>query len=128
MDSPLSVIKSIGEPHESDGSPPSKRMRTRSSTEFVCGICFTNPEGDNVFRARCSHKFCADCYEIYVRGKIKNEGQCKVLCMEEKCKVILTDQDIKRLCDEATYIRLVSRCSFLLDRDTNPPKDTENYF
>jgi hypothetical protein len=100
-------MKSIGEPHESDGLPPSKRPRTRASTAFICGVCFTTPNENDTFKARCSHKFCGGCYEMYVRSKIKNEGHCKIHCMEENCKVILTDQDIRRLCDDASYTRYV---------------------
>jgi hypothetical protein len=110
MDSPKVVLKAIGEPpttSSSDGMPPSKRPRTRSSKEFICGVCFTTPEENDTFKARCTHEFCGDCYQIYVRGKVKTEGQSKVHCMEESCKVILTDQDVKTLCDESTYSRCV---------------------
>ena len=108
MDSPRSVMKSIGEP-ESDGSPPNKRLKTRSSTEFLCGVCFINPGEEYTFKARCSHKFCMVCYEMYVQGKIKNDGQSKIFCMEENCKVILTDQDVKLCSDVSTYNRYVFR-------------------
>lgn len=115
MDSQRLVMKAIGEtykPANADGSPPSKRPKTRSTKEFVCEVCFTTPEENNSFKARCAHEFCMDCYEIYVKVKVKSEGQSKVLCMDEKCQVILTDEDVKTLCDESTYSRCVSSSVF----------------
>ncbi|KAH8100277.1 hypothetical protein BXZ70DRAFT_1008298 [Cristinia sonorae] len=106
MDSPGVVLKEAGEPPELSATRPAKRTRL-TPTEFVCGICCDTPPSEDVFRLRCKHAFCKTCWEMYVTGKVKDEGQCFFSCMQDGCSTIVDDETVRRFTDEAGYSRFV---------------------
>ncbi|OCH90674.1 hypothetical protein OBBRIDRAFT_776647 [Obba rivulosa] len=108
MDSPSRVLQDAGEPP--NASPPSspvvrpnKRAR-RAEDEFICEIC-CDTDPDAVFRLRCGHAFCKVCWQTYVVGKIKSEGQCFFRCMQEGCQTAVDEPTIEQLVDEACFAR-----------------------
>lgn len=103
MESPEEVLKASGEPPSLVG-PPSKRQRV-SPEEFVCDICCDTPPELDVYKERCGHKFCKSCWRTYIVGKVKDEGQSYVACMQEGCPTILDSNLIKDLVDPPCYER-----------------------
>lgn len=107
MESPEEVLKAAGEPRSYVGpsvGPPSKRQRI-SPEEFVCDICCDIPPELDVYKERCEHKFCKTCWRTYIVGKVKDEGQYNVPCMQEGCPTILGSNLIKDLVDPQCYER-----------------------
>ncbi|KAI0933542.1 hypothetical protein AcV5_005664 [Taiwanofungus camphoratus] len=112
MDAPASVLRDAGEPEDvivlpptSPSARPNKRARIeRTDTAFVCAICCEeNPQA--IFRLRCAHIFCEQCWRTYVTAKIKEEGQCYFNCMEDGCKTYVNEPSIARLVDKVVYER-----------------------
>src|ERR1700761_1095702 len=118
MESPSAVMKAIGEydrDTESGRARQTKKQRMSDPPEFLCEICFMPPEEEDVFKARCGHRFCRECWSCYARGKIRDEGCSSLQCMYDKCTVVLTDADLNPLTDSETYKRYASFSCF-----TNP--------
>ncbi|KAI5120149.1 hypothetical protein M0805_003636 [Coniferiporia weirii] len=126
-DAPARVLCAVGEPKPAqdqlpaetgDGrSPPKKRLRRCETSQRspappqpepdnVCEVCFDDlPEPPNVPATRCGHRFCGDCWRAYLVSKVKDEGQCSVRCMADKCKTALTEDFIAAVADADVYDR-----------------------
>ncbi|KAF8579447.1 hypothetical protein K439DRAFT_1416175 [Ramaria rubella] len=105
MESPheVSNLKCSGERLSGIG-PPAKRQRV-TPEEFICDICCESPPDSEVFQEGCGHKFCNSCWNAYIVGKVKDEGQCIVSCMQEGCQTILEDDTIRDLTDASCLER-----------------------
>ncbi|EJD52338.1 hypothetical protein AURDEDRAFT_111086 [Auricularia subglabra TFB-10046 SS5] len=68
---------------------------------LIC--CDENPA--NMSSLLCNHNFCSDCWAEYLKGKIRDEGECQIKCMAEDCSVLVPDSFIKETCDAAVYAR-----------------------
>ncbi|KDQ59690.1 hypothetical protein JAAARDRAFT_68289 [Jaapia argillacea MUCL 33604] len=109
MESPTEVLKDAGEPvvKAVPRSHAHKRPRLRSNTseDPACGICFDTPTLEETFQLRCQHRFCTACWEIYVKGKIMDEGQCTIKCMQDGCQTVLDEPSITKLVDQDCHTR-----------------------
>ncbi|KZT03467.1 uncharacterized protein LAESUDRAFT_744539 [Laetiporus sulphureus 93-53] len=115
LDSPGrdSVLRSAGEPQNVSIAPlpPSpavrqkKRARLNTPTEFVCGVCCSEVAPEEIFRLRCTHAFCEPCWQAYVTGKVKDEGQCLLHCMQDGCQTVVDEPSIRKLVDGTVYDR-----------------------
>lgn len=97
--------------------PPSRRSTRKatlpppSTEKFVCPIC-CDDEPPAKLSLECHHEFCSNCWDQYLQGKVREEGECQVGCMETGCNLQVPDTFIKDHTDSKTYDRfeeLVSR-------------------
>lgn len=85
-------------------SSSSSRRTTRSSNKaaapppppvdegWSCPICCCEPESPTgVMALECNHAFCTDCWQTYITGKIREEGEHNVRCMESGCNDLVPD-------------------------------------
>ncbi|EIW83372.1 RING-5 domain-containing protein [Coniophora puteana RWD-64-598 SS2] len=54
---------------------------------FVCPICFDDSQ-TRFLSLSCEHQFCAECWNAYVTGKIREEGEHAIRCMAEGCALV----------------------------------------
>lgn len=72
---------------------------TRSSSKqkkvqepWMCPICCCDPEPPTgVMALGCDHMFCTDCWSTYLTGKIREEGEHSIRCMESGCNQLVPD-------------------------------------
>jgi len=57
--------------------------------EFTCSICFVIEPINSAYSFGCSHYFCKNCFQEYIKVAV-NEGQPLKTCPTEGCKEILT--------------------------------------
>lgn len=108
MDNSTAVLKAVGEP-ESTVSPPTRPSKRAKLTpvEFSCSICCCIPDSDQIYKLRCDHPFCSDCWAMYINSKIKDEGQYFFQCMEDGCPTVVDEPTIAKLVDDSCYERYV---------------------
>ncbi|KAG8963025.1 hypothetical protein FRC03_003521 [Tulasnella sp. 419] len=62
---------------------------------FMCPICCCEPsEPSAIFSLSCGHVFCTDCWSTYLSGKIREEGEHSIRCMESGCNQQVADKFI----------------------------------
>jgi ariadne-1 len=110
MDSPSDVLREVGEPQNSATSPqlaprPLKRARLGTPAEFMCAICCDTVQPGNAFELRCGHRYCRNCWTVYLNTKIRQEGQCFFKCMEDGCATTVDEPSIKLLVEPGCYDR-----------------------
>ncbi|TFK53757.1 hypothetical protein OE88DRAFT_1277996 [Heliocybe sulcata] len=73
---------------------------------FVCPICFDDTQTETLALS-CTHTFCASCWNAYVTGKIREEGEHWIRCMAEGCSLVAPDPFIQQALgdDTATWSR-----------------------
>ena len=70
-----------------------------NTSSLICEIC----EGEidytylKKIKLPCSHKFCLECWEDYLKEKINNGKVYKISCMKHKCTQILDETFIKSI-------------------------------
>lgn len=94
---------------KSSSSVANKRTTRRSAAESasrtktdpptqpessVCQICFDDEQME-MRSLSCGHKFCVDCWWSFVRGKIRDEGELNIGCMQPDCTLIAPDSFIR---------------------------------
>jgi ariadne-1 len=111
MDNPTKVQVDAGvqRPKANGSSAPKEqsapRRSTRKSTvptsplttKFVCPIC-CDDEPVATLSLQCGHQFCSNCWAQYLEGKIRDEGECTIRCMENGCSLLVPDSFIKEHC------------------------------
>ncbi|KAH8117138.1 hypothetical protein DFH11DRAFT_1579466 [Phellopilus nigrolimitatus] len=102
---PLDYSESVEDKYVSN--PPNKRLlRSTSPPDATCGVCFDDiVEPSGVPEIKCKHRFCRDCWGGYLSSKVKDEGQCSLRCMAEKCKTALKEDFIQAVVDNEVYYR-----------------------
>lgn len=91
---------------------PTTRRSTRKSTapispvsgKFVCPIC-CDDEPPATLSLQCAHQFCSNCWAQYLEGKIREEGECTIRCMENGCSLLVPDTFIKDHASKQVYDR-----------------------
>ncbi|KAG9010854.1 hypothetical protein FRB90_007571, partial [Tulasnella sp. 427] len=91
-------------PVASSSSSSTPRRSTRSSNKtaappppvvdetWSCPICCCEPElPTGVMSLECNHPFCTDCWQTYMTGKIREEGEHTIRCMESGCNELVPD-------------------------------------
>ncbi|VDC04085.1 unnamed protein product [Peniophora sp. CBMAI 1063] len=58
--------------------------------ERVCQICFDD-EATDMRSLTCGHSFCTGCWAAFTTSKIRDEGEHRITCMAEGCKLIAPD-------------------------------------
>ena len=64
------------------------------STKFVCPICCDDKPAATI-SLQCGHQFCDSCWTQYLEGKIHDEGECIIRCMENGCNLLVPDSFVK---------------------------------
>ena len=71
-----------------------------TSTEpAVCQICFDDTQTD-MSALSCDHKFCTDCWTLFLHSKIRGEGESTIRCMAADCELVAPDSFIKKLLED----------------------------
>ena len=84
-----------------------------TSDNSVCSICFDDSQTEFDCLS-CDHKFCSDCWALYLTGKIR-EAESAIRCMASGCTIMVPDSFIvKILSDEPD---LINRYRELILRD-----------
>jgi ariadne-1 len=119
MDSPTKVAvkagiqreSSIGQQSVNSSSPVEPRRSTRRTTlptpadsKFICSIC-CDDEPPAVLSLQCGHKYCSNCWASYIEGKVREEGECTIRCMESGCILLVPDSFIKENTSPKVYTR-----------------------
>lgn len=81
---------------------------TAPEPDNLCGVCFdtlADPDGGGVPSMRCGHSFCRDCWGAFLTSKIKDEGQCSIKCMSDKCRASLFEEFIRDIASDDLYDR-----------------------
>lgn len=66
-----------------------------STDSNACLVCYTDYDESSLFSLQCGHRYCKDCWNQYLTGKIAEEGLTdQLLCMDPKCKLSVPDEII----------------------------------
>ena len=80
---------------------------------FTCEICFEDEPDLKTYAMKCKHRFCVDCYNLYLTQKVKEEGEAaRIECPRDGCHRIVDSQSLKLLVDGEVQ----DRYEVLLDR------------
>ncbi|EPQ56890.1 hypothetical protein GLOTRDRAFT_73357 [Gloeophyllum trabeum ATCC 11539] len=73
---------------------------------YTCPICFDDTQTRTMALA-CGHAFCSSCWNAYVTGKIREEGEHWIRCMAEGCGLVCPDPFVREALgeDKATWNR-----------------------
>ncbi len=102
-----------------DGIPTFDGIKIiKEPPDFMCLICCNDEELVSVFLP-CEHKFCIDCYRMYIEGKIDKRNISLLKCPDPNCKVTLSENDIKQIVSEDYFNRYLeySSQSFVTSRN-----------
>jgi ariadne-1 len=81
-------------------SKSSKKLEQSSFSEpFLCPVCFDDTATDTLALS-CGHAFCTGCWTAHAAGKIRDEGEHRILCMAENCGVVALDSFIHKVLSE----------------------------
>jgi len=69
-----------------------------------CLVC-CDEEPASMLSLLCNHNYCSDCWAEYLRGKVRDEGECNIRCMAEDCSALVPDTFVKETCDGTVYNR-----------------------
>ncbi|KAF8424054.1 hypothetical protein EV426DRAFT_100094 [Tirmania nivea] len=87
---------------------------------FMCDICCNEEDGLETFALRCDHRYCVECYTVYLEQKIKGEGESgRIQCPCEGCSILVDSKAIKLL----TQKSVSDRYQVLLNRTYVDDKD-----
>lgn len=72
---------------------------------FECPICCLDFEGDKVedetLALACGHRACRECWNTYLEGKIKSEGESvRIQCLEDGCGRVVSERVVEGLVNE----------------------------
>lgn len=120
MDNPKEVLIKAGIEYVVPPSlPPSKQpapakrttrrttgptQQTVVPTSFVCPIC-CDDAAPAPLALKCGHLFCGDCWEQYLNGKVREEGECTIRCMDTSCSLLVPNSFIRENADKKTFER-----------------------
>lgn len=116
MDSPHKVLNVVGGSkaqlrHYSNCQDrhPHKRQKVESlSIHYDCSICCEEYGDEHMLHLGCQHRFCADCWKVFLTSQIKEEGQIFLTCMENGCLLPISDLFIENNVDESCHKRFLS--------------------
>lgn len=78
--------------------------KLQALANFTCEVCYLSSSdiGDgkeknpkiNTLALACGHRFCQDCYTMYIEGKIKEGESRKLQCMKENCGLVVDEKTV----------------------------------
>ena len=90
MDNEDAVLEESGLGTKSNEQPKSRKMKG-----FTCGICLDDEAGVETYSMKCGHRFCMDCYQTYIEGKVGEEGEAtRIQCPKDGCKRIVDSKTL----------------------------------
>lgn len=78
---------------------------TRSTLQQLCPICCAEKPQEQMTGHECGHSFCKDCWRIYLRIKIIDEGVGQTIPCPGKCDILVDDKLVLALLNEENIIR-----------------------
>lgn len=86
------------------------RSKSARAAPFECLICCEDFSADDfdteTFALGCDHRFCRNCWNEYLTGKIKSEGEsARIQCMEGGCNRVVRTEAVKALVAPEVYNR-----------------------
>lgn len=69
--------------------------------EYDCNICFLGYPEKEMASLECMHKFCKDCWRVYLKTKIIDEGMgLSISCAAHKCDILVDDSTVMSLVED----------------------------
>jgi ariadne-1 len=97
LDDQQEVLEAIGLEEDESGNTKVVEM----DEPFMCDICCNDEPGLKTYAMKCGHRFCLDCYRMYLATKIKEEGEAaRIKCPGEGCNRILDSKSLDMLVEE----------------------------
>ena len=71
-----------------------KKQKKANREDSLCSVCFLSAEDTEapMMGLYCGHRFCRDCWEMYLKTEINSGNSTRIACMTKDCNV-LTDED-----------------------------------
>ncbi|KAJ2355872.1 hypothetical protein IWW50_003072 [Coemansia erecta] len=73
--------------------------------DFECEICYLGDSDMKFLRLSCGHRFCSDCYTMYLSGKVQEGESWRIRCAAPKCTVLMGLEAARLLLDGAVRTR-----------------------
>lgn len=103
MDRPEQVLEAAALGPSTTGPP-----RTEVVDGFVCDICCDDEPTLETYAMKCGHRYCVDCYRLYLAQKIKDEGEAaRIQCPKNGCNRIVDIKSLDILVASALRLRYV---------------------
>lgn len=97
-----------------------KTPKIEKMKDFMCDICCNDENNLETFALRCDHRYCVECYTVYLEQKIKGEGESgRIQCPCEGCSTLVDSKAIKLLAPKSVS----DRYQVLLNRTYVDDKD-----
>lgn len=58
---------------------------------------------------QCGHRFCRECWRMYLTAKINDEGVQTIPCADSKCDIIIEDATVKSFVTDPVVISKYNR-------------------
>ena len=93
MERPEAVLDSAGL-----GSGSVQIPKTQVVKRFTCTICYDDEPGTETYALKCGHRYCVDCYRLYLATKIKDEGEAaRIQCPTQGCHQVVDSKSMDLL-------------------------------
>ena len=93
MEKPDTILESAGLGPGSGEAP-----KTKVIPGFTCDICCEDELGLESYAMKCSHRYCVECYKLYLGQKITDEGEAaRIQCPTAGCNRIVDSKSLNLL-------------------------------
>ena len=93
MERPDKVLEAAGLGSDNGPAPSTKVIKG-----FTCEICCEDTPGLETYALKCGHRYCVDCYRLYLAQKISDEGEAaRIQCPTAKCHRIVDSKSLDLL-------------------------------
>lgn len=80
------------------GPDAAQTPRTKVIKGFTCGICCEDEPGMESYALKCNHRYCVDCYRLYLAQKIRDEGEAaRIQCPTAGCNRVVDSKSLELL-------------------------------
>jgi hypothetical protein len=96
------TLQNIFEPYS--GSQE-EEIKMKNESFYTCLICFLDFNLNDLFELKCKHSFCINCWKSYIENLIM-EGKIEFSCMQKDCKIVISEDYLKKIIEEEFIIKL----------------------
>ena len=87
------TLEKAGLGRDNNQSPKVSKARN-----FACSICYEDGNDLETFKMRCGHEYCIECYQHYLIGRIKDDGEAaRIQCPKDRCDRIVDSKSLHLL-------------------------------